>query len=81
MQYFPPPRQIVHEMSTPKTVEQNNLGASHWRRGKIQVQFPAGLLKQIESWAHFEQVTRSDAIRQLIEAGLDAKPSWKRDKG
>ena len=47
-------------------------------RGKqvvSSVQLQEGLTDEIDAWALKHQITRSDAIRRLLELGLKAKPS------
>jgi hypothetical protein len=39
----------------------------------VAARFSPGLLVQVEAWAGYENTTRSDAIRRLVELGLKAK--------
>ncbi|MDB5610504.1 MAG: hypothetical protein JWP25_7404 [Bradyrhizobium sp.] len=37
------------------------------------VRLPAGVTSQIDAWAEAHEVSRSEAIRRLVELGLKAK--------
>jgi metal-responsive CopG/Arc/MetJ family transcriptional regulator len=39
----------------------------------VGLRLPAALTSQIDEWAKRKDITRSEAVRQLIEAGLAAK--------
>ena len=47
----------------------------------IAVRFPPDAVAAIEAWGEKQDVTRSEAIRRLVEAGLkSSKPSRKKPK-
>lgn len=54
-------KKVVAKRGRPSTI-----GASQY----ISVKFPPALVEAVETWAAAASITRSEAMRRLIEAGL-----------
>jgi hypothetical protein len=39
----------------------------------VQIRMPAGLIEQVEAWARHQETSRSDAVRRLVEFGLQVR--------
>ena len=43
----------------------------------VTARFPPGLIEQVEAWANYQKIGRSEAIRRLVEMGLAVQPKRK----
>jgi hypothetical protein len=49
------------------------IGPARFEQPLSAVRLPAGLTAEIDAWANHHEISRSEAIRRLVELGLKAK--------